>query len=38
VPGWFEGQGAATPMDEQFRPKPAWTAMRQELELAGGRR
>jgi endo-1,4-beta-xylanase len=38
VPGWFSGQGAATPMDEQFRPKPAWTAMRQELELAGGRR
>jgi endo-1,4-beta-xylanase len=38
VPGWFSGQGAATPMDEQFGSKPAWTAMRQELELAGGRR
>jgi endo-1,4-beta-xylanase len=38
VPGWFEGQGAATPLDEQFRPKPAWTAMRQELALAGSRR
>jgi endo-1,4-beta-xylanase len=37
VPGWFAGQGAATPLDEQFRPKPAWTALAEELALGAGR-
>ncbi|GAA5066160.1 endo-1,4-beta-xylanase [Thermocatellispora tengchongensis] len=27
VPEWFEGEGAATPMDENLAPKPAYTAM-----------
>lgn len=31
VSGWFEGQGAATPFDEAFKPKPAYFAMRDEL-------
>jgi endo-1,4-beta-xylanase len=31
VPGWFEGEGAATPLDEQFRPKPAYFALRKAL-------
>jgi endo-1,4-beta-xylanase len=31
VPGFFEGEGAATPFDEQLRPKPAWFALRDAL-------
>jgi endo-1,4-beta-xylanase len=34
VPGFFEGEGAATPLDEQFQPKPAYFALRHAL--AGG--
>ena len=37
VPGWFAGEGAATPLDEAYRPKPAWDAMAEELAL-GARR
>jgi endo-1,4-beta-xylanase len=31
VPGWFPGEGAATPFDEQYRPKPAYLALKHEL-------
>jgi endo-1,4-beta-xylanase len=31
VPGFFEGEGAATPLDEQFQPKPAYFALRHAL-------
>jgi GH35 family endo-1,4-beta-xylanase/O-glycosyl hydrolase len=31
VPGVFAGEGAATPRDEQYRPKPAWTALQAAL-------
>jgi endo-1,4-beta-xylanase len=31
VPGVFAGEGAATPFDEQLRPKPAWFAIRHNL-------
>jgi endo-1,4-beta-xylanase len=31
VPGFFDGEGAATPFDEEFRPKPAWFALRDAL-------
>lgn len=37
VPGWFEGDGAATILDEDFAPKPARRALRDGLS-AGGRR
>jgi endo-1,4-beta-xylanase len=33
VPGFFEGQGEATPLDVNFQPKPAYTAL--QLTLAG---
>lgn len=31
IPGWFTGYGAATPYDEDFRPKPAYYAIRAAL-------
>jgi endo-1,4-beta-xylanase len=31
VPGFFDGQGAATPFDESLRPKPAYFALRDAL-------
>jgi endo-1,4-beta-xylanase len=31
VPGFFAGQGAATPLDEQFQPKPAYFALSDAL-------
>ncbi|MBA4494547.1 endo-1,4-beta-xylanase [Paenactinomyces guangxiensis] len=37
VPGWFTGQGAATPFDESYRPKPAYFALRDELTKRAGR-
>jgi endo-1,4-beta-xylanase len=39
VPGFFEGQGSATPLDENFQPKPAYRGLQQVLALAAsGRR
>ncbi|MFC5800082.1 endo-1,4-beta-xylanase [Streptomyces formicae] len=35
VPGWFEGQGTANLLNEDFAPKPAYDAVRREL--AAGR-
>jgi len=35
VPGVFEGEGAATPYDENLQPKPAYGALRDTLRLAG---
>jgi len=34
VPGVFDGQGSATPMDENFVVKPAYTSLRNTLLLA----
>jgi endo-1,4-beta-xylanase len=31
VPGFFDGEGAATPLDEAFQPKPAYFALRDAL-------
>jgi endo-1,4-beta-xylanase len=31
VPGFFAGEGAATPLDEAFQPKPAYFALRDAL-------
>jgi endo-1,4-beta-xylanase len=31
VPGFFTGEGAATPLDEAFQPKPAYFALRDAL-------
>jgi endo-1,4-beta-xylanase len=31
VPGFFEGEGAATPFDEELKPKPAYRAIASEL-------
>ncbi|MFI1568427.1 endo-1,4-beta-xylanase [Streptomyces sp. NPDC020490] len=31
IPAFFPGEGAALPWDEEFRPKPAYAAMRQAL-------
>jgi endo-1,4-beta-xylanase len=36
VPSVFDGEGAATPFDESYRPKPAYFALRDAL--AGHRR
>ncbi|MDI6100577.1 endo-1,4-beta-xylanase [Actinoplanes sp. NEAU-A12] len=36
VPGWFDGEGSATPFDEELRPKPAYQALRNTFLL--GRR
>ena len=35
VPEWFEGQGSATPLDENLQPKPAYRGLQQVLALAG---
>jgi endo-1,4-beta-xylanase len=35
VPGFFEGEGAANLLDENFAPKPAHQAVRTDLVLAG---
>jgi endo-1,4-beta-xylanase len=35
VPGWFEGEGAATLLDESFQPKPAYRAVQADFALAG---
>jgi endo-1,4-beta-xylanase len=35
VPGVFAGEGSATPMDENFTPKPAYHALHDTLLLAG---
>ncbi|WP_312034446.1 endo-1,4-beta-xylanase [Actinoplanes sp. TBRC 11911] len=35
VPGFFDGEGSATPMDENFQPKPAYYTMRETFQLAG---
>jgi endo-1,4-beta-xylanase len=34
VPGVFDGEGSATPLDENLAPKPAWAALRDTLTLA----
>ncbi len=31
IPKWFPGTGAALPFDEEFRPKPAYQALRDRL-------
>ena len=31
VPGFFDGEGAATPLDEAFQPKPAYFVLRDSL-------
>jgi len=36
VPGVFEGQGSATPLDENYAVKPAYTSLRNTLLLARG--
>lgn len=38
VPGWFEGAGAAGILDENFAPKPAHRALRDDLSSGGARR
>ncbi|MCC3654207.1 endo-1,4-beta-xylanase [Streptomyces sp. S07_1.15] len=35
VPGWFEGEGAACPYDEEYEPKPAYYAMKLAYTVAG---
>jgi endo-1,4-beta-xylanase len=35
VPGFFAGEGAATPLDEAFQAKPAYFALRDALARAG---
>ncbi|MFD0527595.1 endo-1,4-beta-xylanase [Kitasatospora arboriphila] len=35
VPNTFSGQGSANLLTEDYRPKPAYTALRQDLTLAG---
>jgi endo-1,4-beta-xylanase len=35
VPGFFAGEGAATPFDEAFQPKPAYFALRDALARSG---
>jgi endo-1,4-beta-xylanase len=37
VPGFFAGEGAATPFDESLRPKPAYFALRDALLRRGPR-
>lgn len=36
VPDFFEGQGSATPFDENYQPKPAYRGLQQVLAVAGG--
>ncbi|WP_119730189.1 endo-1,4-beta-xylanase [Thermomonospora amylolytica] len=38
VPDWFDGEGAANIMDENFQPKPAYNALRTDLTLASSHR
>jgi endo-1,4-beta-xylanase len=38
VPGFFNGLGDALPFDADYRPKPAYHALRAALEECGGRR
>ncbi|MEV4754810.1 endo-1,4-beta-xylanase [Micromonospora sp. NPDC049559] len=38
VPGWFDGQGSATPMDENLAPKPAYRGLQQVLAGSAGAR
>ncbi len=38
VPGFFPGEGAATPLDEQYQPKPAWLVLQRSFALATSRR
>jgi len=35
VPGFFNGEGAATLLDENFQPKPAFAGVQHDLALAG---
>jgi endo-1,4-beta-xylanase len=35
VPGFFDGQGAANLLDENFQPKPGFAAVQHDLALAG---
>nr|AGU11297.1 Glycosyl hydrolase family 10 [uncultured organism] len=37
VPGVFDGEGSATPYDENYAPKPAYSTLRDTLKLAGNR-
>jgi endo-1,4-beta-xylanase len=37
IPGFFDGEGAATPFDESLRPKPAYFALRDALLRRGPR-
>ncbi|HEY8532875.1 MAG TPA: endo-1,4-beta-xylanase [Micromonospora sp.] len=37
VPDWFEGEGAANLLDENYQPKPAHTALTLTLQVAGSR-
>ncbi|MFY1673541.1 endo-1,4-beta-xylanase [Plantactinospora sp. WMMB334] len=36
VPGFFDGQGSATPLDENFQPKAAYRGLQQVLAVATG--
>jgi endo-1,4-beta-xylanase len=36
VPGFFTGEGYATIYDVNLNPKPAYTAMQEDLRLASG--
>jgi endo-1,4-beta-xylanase len=38
VPGWFEGEGAADILDENFAAKPAHRALRDDLSFGGANR
>lgn len=38
VPGFFDGQGSATPFDENYQPKPAYRGLQQVLAVAGSTR
>ena len=38
VPGFFDGQGEATPLDVNFPPKPAYRGLQQTLAGADGPR
>ncbi len=38
VPGWFGGEGSATPFDAKYRPKPVWSVIRGLMADASRRR